>query len=59
MSRYDVGCGLGVGAREYGVWDTLAVGLGPGHVSGARACLGAIETHGDMSACAREVGHRA
>jgi hypothetical protein len=44
-------------AREYGAWDALAVGLGAS--LGARACLVAIETRGDVSACAHEVGHRA
>ena len=34
VSRYDVGCGLGVGVHEYGMWDALAVGLGPGCISG-------------------------
>ena len=45
-SWYDVGCGLGVGACEYGAWDALAVGLGAS--VGARACLGAIKTCGDV-----------
>ena len=57
MSRYDMGHGLGAGACGYGRWDALAMGLGMS--VGARARLGAIETHGDVSACACEVGHRA